>query len=65
MNFQEIGVRMQGFGDNYCLVLHLFDDSDGDMHVLSIETRDNRPRLGHLGEKNLEIFGEGDEEMQN
>ena len=51
MIFQETGVRMQGFGDNCCFVLHPFDDSDEEMHVLFIETRDNRPRLGHFGEK--------------
>jgi len=55
MIFQETGLRMQGFGDNCCLILHPFDDSDEGMHVLFIETRDNRPRFGHFGEK---IFGD-------
>ena len=64
MIFQETGVRMQGFGDNSYRVLP-FDDSDEEMHILFIETRDNKTRLEHFGEENLEIFGEGDEEMQN
>ena len=55
---------MQDFGDNSCFVLLPFDDGDEEMHVLFIETRDNRSRLEHFGEENLGIFG-GDEEMQN
>ena len=65
MIFQETGVRMQGFGDNCCIVLHLFDDSDEEMHVLFIETRDNRLSSNILERKILGIFREEDEEMQS
>ena len=64
MIFQETGLRMQGVGDNCCIVFHPFGDGDEKMHVLFIETKDNKSRLEHFGEENLGIF-RGDEEMQN
>jgi len=54
---------MQGLGDNNCLVLLPFDDSDEEMHVLFIETGDNRTTLGHFWREELGISGERDEEM--
>ena len=63
MIFQETDVGMQSFGNDSCLVLLLFDDSDEEMHILFIETRDNKPRLEHFGEEILGIFGKGDEEI--
>ena len=49
---------MQGFGDNCCLMLLPFDDSDEEMHVLFIETRDDKVRLGHFGEEEFGDFSE-------
>ena len=47
---------MQSFGDNYCLVLLPFADGDENIHVLFIETRDDRLRLEHFGEEEFGDF---------
>ena len=54
---------MQGFGDNSGLVLLPFNNGNEEMHVLFIETGDNRPGLRHFWREELGISGEGDEEM--
>ena len=54
---------MQGFGDNSSLVLPPFDNGDEEMHVLFIETGDNRSGLARFWREELGISREEDEEI--